>query len=306
MWAVGLTIGYGVNYMAGVLASILVFGVSEALNLFYYGQIFDLINIGVFLLLLVFCVTRSSNNIGWTLVAVTLLIIFIYFHVNGRYALALILLIVCYEIMRSRISKRLDGKVSEIWNNRFLMPIALLSLVLMVLFAFGVGQPDSPRLMLDASILLAIFAGGVASILIDKRKLLTYGAVALAVFMSIPSVITWCQNNSAVKEVDKEAIAYLNGLNGVTYTSSEQVAQDVYGLFVNKRFETDIFADYAIVRSVPMTPRSNPDNVYFANNDRVKLVDYMNAYGYHLLKEFDCGERDRITKSPIIVDVYGK
>jgi hypothetical protein len=114
------------------------------------------------------------------------------------------------------------------------------------------------------------------------------------------------QNNSAVKEADKEAIAYLNSSIGQNYTADPNVSEDIYNLFVNKYFVDDVGADYVVVRTVPMTPMSDPDSFYFNNQDRTPKVDYMSDYGYKLLKEYDNGEKDRLTGASIVVQVYGK
>lgn len=306
MWVVGLTVAFSVNTIAGILATILVFGVSGLVGFIYYGQIFDVFNIGILLPLAVFSYYKWKKGIGWKVVAISSLVVFGLFHANGGYVIALIPLLVVYEIIRSRIFSRLEGGIQEIWGNRVLMSCGFLGFALLCLFTLNVGKPDPFRLLADGKILGTIFASGALGIIVGGNKRLLYGVIASAIVISLPTAIIWCQNNSAVKDTDKQAIAYLNSLNGVTYTGSPQVAKDIYNLFVNKKFVGDATADYAVIRNVPMTPKSDPDDFYFEGRKREKIVDHMDGYEYRLLKEFNYGEKDRITNLPIIIEVYGK
>ena len=311
---IGLVVGYCVNYLAGLLAVILVFGASQLLNLFYYGTIFDLMGIGIILPIALLCLYKRKENIGWMIGAIISLIAFAFFHKNGLYILAFIPIIMWYEIMRRIISQRLAGIYRRIWNNRLIMYIGLMVVALVILYGLSLiilpirnAMTDPMRIMRDASILFIIVVSGILGYwFLRKAKLLKYGIVALAIIISIPSCIEWMQNNSAIKDVDKEAIAYLNGLNGQIYTTSAQVAQDIYGLYVNKKIGDTAEANYAVIRTTPMTLKSDPTSDGFENQDRLVIQYELNAYGYKLINKMDCGEKDRITGNPIIISVYAR
>ncbi len=305
LWVIGLVIGITVNYWGGIFAVLLVIGVSEALNLFNWGQIFDLINIGIFLPLALLSLHNKDNNVVWKVLAIFSLIAFAYFHANGRYILALLPIAIVYEVIRSVVSQRLVGLWQQIWNNRFLVYTGFLGLALFALYQFEVGQPDPGRLKMDGSILLAIFLGGVLGLFFyDRSKILSVAVVMLAVLIAMPNIAIWLQYNNAIRIADKEAIAYLNSLDGRTYTASSQVAQEIYSLFINKEFQETIGADYVVVRTIWMTPRSDPKHMYFQNGDRIKIDGDMSNYGYKLLETFDNGEIDKLTGIPIVVSLW--
>ena len=58
-------------------------------------------------------------------------------------------------------------------------------------------------------------------------------------------------------------------------------------------FQENIGADYVVIRTAPMTPKSNPDNMYYENENREKMVYCMGYYNYRLYKIFDSCEHTR-------------
>lgn len=317
VWVVGVATAVTVNHLAGILASILVaFGFLQTVGLFVAGTIFDLVGVGILLPTLLLCLHNSKKSIWWKVGAVVSLIAFALCHINGRYIIALIPIVVVYELTRERVSKMLEGVVQEIWTNRFLIYMMGLVMALMLGYAIDIAKPNSIRLISDAMILVVIILGGVMGLFAVKKKMIwQYVLIALAFLVSIPSINVWFQNNNVVKNADKEAFAYLNSLQSSNVTVSAVVSEDVYELFVKQRFVKvmgweyqDAFAylnnfqssSFVVVRSIPMAFRQG------YKPDRASAVEWLEVNNYKLVKEFDCGEKEYLTGERIIVDVYGR
>jgi MFS family permease len=304
VWAIGISVSLAVGCLVGVVATILaIFGITASLQLFQSGMIFDLIGIGILLPLLLLCLHNIRRNIGWKFGFVFALISFAFFHLNGLYLLALIPIVIVYEIIRDKVAKRLNEGLSYIWNNRFLVYLLGLVAALFFAYVFRLGGENSGRLIFDLMIPLIIFVVAVLfRLLLFNERNLRYVFVLLAFIICIPNFFTWFHDNSAVKEVDKQAITYLNSLPDGTYTASPQVTELIYELFVDKQFIEDVSADYAVVRNVPMTFTSDPENINFKNQDRMALS--MN--GFQLEKQFNDGGIDPKTNQQITVSVFKK
>ncbi len=300
---IGICVSLAVSPFAGSLASMLVFGLSSATGLFYCGTIFDLIGIGILLPISLLCLHNRKKGIGWIIGAIISLASFTFFHANGKYILLLLPIVVVYEIVRWYFFKKLNGEFTDLLGNRYFMYMSPLVIVLLIGYMLDIVYPYSFRLYYDALILTMIVLGGfLGTIEVLKKGLVRYAVIAVLVLLSLPILSGWLQNNSAIRNADKEAIAYLNSLSGRTCAVSYKISEDIYGLFLNKQFVEIIPADYAVVRSVPMTPRSDIGSPAFVNQDRYESSE--NVYGYHLLREFNYGEKDRTTNLPIVVKVY--
>jgi hypothetical protein len=309
IWAIGISTSLAVNYLSGIIASILVsFGYfSQVMNLFVSGAIFDIMGIGLFLPLALLCLSRKG--LGWKIGALVSLMMFGFWHANGKYVLALLPIMVLYELTRGVISRNILDVLSDIWKNRFLMYMCGLILALSVGFIINIAGFNSGRLMADASVLLMVVVAGVLSLVFVRDKALVIISIIISVLVATPSMYVWFHNNNAIKDVDKEAITYLNSLSGATYITSVEIAQDIYDLFVNKQFVKEYDkADYIVMRSTPMTFRSDPNGIWFENQDRLALPVYLANNEYSLLKEFDRGELNNIIEKgqPVIIDVYAK
>jgi len=287
--------------------------------LFQWGQIFDIVGIAILLPMALLCLHKMDKGIGWKIGAIVSLIAFVAFHVNGKFIYALAPMVIFYEVARVIVSRKYERLGKKMREYRFLYYTGVLSIILWVLYIVKFAPAIDPgRLWLDGSILMAVCISGIVGLYLSgKRALVSLGVILLVVGLAVPNTALWLQNNSAIKDADKEAIAYLNDLGGDTYTASTQVAQWVYGFYVNKEFQDSIWishnngwgairANYVVVRTVPMTPGSAVGNRFFLNQGRESIVSDMEENGYKLLKVFDEGEKDRVSKDPIIVSVYGK
>jgi len=319
LWVIGLTVALAVNWLAGVLSVLLVFGISHLMPLFQWGQIFDIVGIAILLPMALLCLHKMDKGIGWKIGAIVSLIAFVVFHVNGKFIYALAPMVIFYEVARVIVSRKYEGLGKKMREYRFLYYTGVLSIILWVLYIVKFAPAIDPgRLWLDGSILMAVCISGIVGLYLSgKRALVSLGVILLVVGLAMPNTALWLQNNSAIKNVDKEAIDYLNNLDGHTYTASTQVAQWIYGFYMNKRFQDSIWVsyeegrviiqpDYVVVRTIPMTPGSAIGNRFFRNQGRETITRDIEDNGYKLLRVFYEGEEDRVSKDPIIVSVYGK
>lgn len=314
---IGLSVGLAVNWYAGIIALFITLGLSQLFNLFYYGQIFDLIGIAILLPWAILCYSRSrkiSNNKNALLLIGYILLICLYYcwHPNGQYVYALFVIIGVYWLISHKVRHKLRGILRGVWDNKFIIYSIVLGICLCILSTFGVGQPDPNRLIMDASILLFMGIAGIIGLIIQRKgtTMVKWIGFAVAIGICIPSITLWMQDNSVVKQVDKQAIEYLNELDGEKYSVFPNVTWRIYNLYTDKEFLANDYylkdSDYVIFRSVPMTPQSDPDEYYFRSEDYPLVEQSINKYDFKLLETFDCDERDRNTGEPIIVQIYAK
>lgn len=293
-WVIGFTVAYSVNWLAGILASVLaMFGISFSVGLFVGGTIFDLIGIGVLLPLALFFLSKR----GWWLVgAFVFLMAFAFFHANGKYLYALAPIVIIYELLRDRVAKQVSGVIKDIWLNRYMVYLVGIVLALMVAYALQLVGANSTRFITDAFILAVIVVGCIAGmLLVSKRRVWQYMAYAVVALVSIPNLHIWFENNNVVKQADKEAFQYLNNLP--TSNVHAMVSQDIYKLYVKQDFNGFLMADYVVVRSIPMAYRKG------YGEEENWLLSMMDGR-YRLVETFDCGEREYITGEQVVVNVY--
>jgi hypothetical protein len=113
-------------------------------------------------------------------------------------------------------------------------------------------------------------------------------AIGFGLWHNLP---TWFDYNSAVRPADREAITYMNTLDIDEYNCSPQVAYWIYDRFVEAKYSVNA-SGLLIVRSLPMTPRSDPKNKWYGGHG-IYPDD-----GYALLKTFKDGK--------VTVKVYEK
>ena len=66
----------------------------------------------------------------------------------------------------------------------------------------------------------------------------------------------WFRNNSAIKESDRQVIAYLNTLDYTNYNCNSDVPYWVYDQLISEKYSANA-TDLIIVRNKPMTPQSD-------------------------------------------------
>jgi hypothetical protein len=367
---IGLTIYLVMSRLAGRRAGwlslvITLFCAQGILFQFYYGQIFNAINMGAILPLLLFFTVRylREGRVYQFALALLIGVLFGSFHTSGIYlpfvaGFATAVYLAWCLLKRRRIQVRfvsLGGSlvalpaiafvllVPGVWDlvhgvmrniglvmavpaGNYLMGIvsstvlvllsfiivffrdilrnifgeskilaALLCCVAVVLAvsAFAKLSLDPFRQALDLATVLAL----LVSVLVvsfgwtRKRELVGLVLVLAIGFGLWHNLPTWFDYNSAVRPADREAITYMNTLDIDEYNCSPQVAYWIYDRFVEAKYSVNA-SGLLIVRSLPMTPRSDPKNKWYGGHG-IYPDD-----GYALLKTFKDGK--------VTVKVYEK
>ncbi len=359
---IGITIYFVVsqlvNRKAGWLSLIItLFGAQGILFQFYYGQIFNAINIGIILPLLLFSAVRyiTQGRIYQLVLALLLSGLFGSFHTSGIYlpfaAGFTTVAFVAYKLIkRQHIRYRLvllgvgmsvlpavmfilfvpgawligyyigynQGWGMAVPLGSYFMGIVSPTILVMLVFV-AIFFGDIKKKMSDNARIVAILLGGVAIVLAvvsfaklsfdpfrQALDLATVLALLIAILVSafvwMPkkqmvsallllavgfgiwhTLPPWFDYNSAIRSADKEAIAYVNSLDYTTYSSSPQVAFWIYDRFTKAKW-AEGYAPLFIVRSLPMTPRSDPKNKWYDGHGIEPSSDYI------LLKTFNDGK----------------
>ena len=156
-------------------------------------------------------------------------------------------------------------------------------LVIELLVAFLMKvTTDRTRIQEDLAISFSLLTFFLLCITLKVNKSTAWSSVLgiLIVFGLISGLNIWRQNNSAVKEVDKQAIGYLNTLEESTFYCSSAVDKDIYGLYIKEKYDAN--SDLFITRNIDLTNISS--KVSPQSND------------YKLLKQFTDGK--------VVVDIY--
>ncbi len=355
-----------IDKKAGWLALVVtLFGAQGILFQFYYGQVFNAINMGIILPLLLFFSVRylTQGRVYQFILAILFGVLFGAFHTSGVYlpfvaGLTTVVYLVYRLFKRARVNLRvvsLGGSlvflsaiaflvsitnVDDLWNavfhqlnltlsvpiTSFLMgivsPTVLVMLAFVVVFlkdilknisfegkmlavillcmsvvlavaAFAKLSLDPFRQALDLSTVLALLAVVLVGAIAWKPKnqvimVVLLLAVGFGLYHNLP---TWFSYNSAISKADKEAIAYVNTLNRVSYNTSPEVAFWIYDRFTEAKYSENAMG-ILIVRNIAMTPRSDPKNKWFQEHGVSPDKDY------RLLESFKEGKT--------IVEVYEK
>lgn len=318
---------------------------------FYYGVLFNMINMGIILPLLLFFIVRyivERKRRDLTL-AILFVLLFSMFHASGIYLPVFILGLATVYVIYCKYKRRktewklvglglAGGILSVIALNFFIpefrhltssgfvvqtvnnlsvpimdylwsivsvsvfflllifVPLAIerkfdlsqkiktepkVLMVMLGLFGVILAVPtftkmtlDPWRQALDLATILSLLTTVLAStiLLIDKRYILT-GVIALLVTLGVCyNLTTWFGYNSAITEVDKRAIEYVNTLDGETYNCSTTIAPWIYNRFLKQGY-TDKESSLLIVRNLPMTPRSTEGNIWYKEPIQVYYPD---------------------------------
>lgn len=177
----------------------------------------------------------------------------------------------------------LRNRGSSISNQSKIMILLFSCLVIELLVAFLMKvTTDRTRIQEDLAISFSLLTFFLLCITLKVNKSTAWSSVLgiLIVFGLISGLNIWRQNNSAVKEVDKQAIGYLNTLEESTFYCSSAVDKDIYGLYIKEKYDAN--SDLFITRNIDLTNISS--KVSPQSND------------YKLLKQFTDGK--------VVVDIY--
>jgi len=177
---------------------------------------------------------------------------------------------------------------NEIWelleNKTIKIVVAFLIVMVLLLMVatFAKLSLDPWRQALDLSTLLAVLTAVCVGLLLKQKNKILIAIVILAIgFGFYHNLPTWFSYNSAMRDVDFEAIRYLDA--GETFSCSSQVAPWVYMRYTDAQHQ-DNDGDVVIMRSEPMTPRSTEDNIWYQKHGWIPSNEYA------LVAKFDDGE----------------
>jgi DNA-directed RNA polymerase subunit M/transcription elongation factor TFIIS len=167
--------------------------------------------------------------------------------------------------------------------------LAVLSFLLIVA-AFGKLSLDPWRQAVDLATVVAMLIAVCLGLLLPKQKnVALYVVVALAIgFGLFHNLPTWFSYNSAIRQVDVQAIEYAN--NYKTFSCSSQIAPWVYMRYTEAKHR-DNEGEIVIMRDKPMTPRSTKDNVWY------QYHGWTPDLSYELVEVFDDGV--------VRIEIYG-
>jgi len=164
--------------------------------------------------------------------------------------IVLIIIVSVFAIIREKVKLTNPVKIY----------LYILSCWLFVLAVLGFGKisTDPIRAELDASVVIGLIATILIGVVFTqvKDKAMIYALSFIVVLGIAIQFNLWFRNNSAIKESDRQAIAYLNTLDYTNYNCTSNVPYWVYNQLIKEKYSpTDM--DLIITRNKPMTPRSD-------------------------------------------------
>lgn len=257
------------NRLAGILVAMVSFLLSANMNMFLAGAVFNLINMGIILLWLLYFGITAVMRKSWRrgIVCLPLLALFAVFHATGQYLWALPIIVLIGWGLRKRI------KTERVWA---LLVLGLLVVALVIVaYPLHMISPDAGRQAVDATVLVwLIVASGVGWWITKKQGHLTAMVVIvvglIGAFFAFP---TWFSYTSAIKPIDKEVIAYVNTLPESEFYGNEYLAPYIYLPYLNKPYSPD--GGIYIWRSEPMTAgvtEGSKYNFWYAKGNSSKVT----------------------------------
>lgn len=281
LWLIGFTAFFVswklVSWKAGLIAlPMVIFVTPSTLNLYDCGSIYDLMTVGIFLPLSVYCAVKLlvTKKFYWAIPLLVSAGLVLFIHTIGalgsngnepivsfsQFANVFIGTIPLLIFFGSLIIVACRYKEVE-YKSKILGIILSCIVLAMATLVFSGLIGWSIRIALDLSIVLALFTacllGMVIKLYPDKIALIGIALVVLC--SSIPVMSGYFKYNSAITKVDKQVIAYINSLEGQYYSCSPEVAPWVYDLFLDKKYKEDELP--YISRNQPMTNRTKPESV---------------------------------------------
>jgi len=150
-------------------------------------------------------------------------------------------------------------------GNRTLIVLLISMIIVLSIAAFAKLSLDPWRQALDLATVFALFvAVCVATLLNHQRTTLVVISVVLSIgFGLYHNLPAWLGYNSAIYPVDLKALAYVD--NYKTYSCSGTIAPHIYNRFTEADWVPEN-GEVVIVRSKPMTPRSDEDSIWYQNH----------------------------------------
>jgi hypothetical protein len=294
LWLVGMMtflLLKTIDWKAGLIGMFLVtFCTTSTLNLFSTGAIYDLATVGIIAPFFLYCTVKFVDNKKWWWVVSALFVLVFSFAFHSmviRYIfgatvvenppmvsefflnllggmtifgiLAVFILIYKYRKIK------LDSK-----NIALLIGFAVLIIALSIC-AFTSLTSYPYRFAIDLAIILSMFIAFLFGLILKnlKSKLILILVAVIVLAGSYSAANTYFHNNSAVKDADKQAIEYLNTLDGEYFSSSPTVAPWIYERYTYKTYK-DGELPY-ISRNEPMTYKTTEGSPYFWSMPAYKI-----------------------------------
>jgi predicted GH43/DUF377 family glycosyl hydrolase len=158
-------------------------------------------------------------------------------------------------------------------KNKALFYILLILTVILAIVSFCKISLDPWRQAVDLAIILSMLLSVMMGILLYKQKsiVLIILVVLIIGFGSVLHVNTWFKYNSAMREVDLQAIEYIKDYK--TFSCSSEVAFWVYERYTDCKHQ-DNDGEIIIMRSEPMTPRSTEGNIWYQGHGWHPTIEY--------------------------------
>jgi DNA-directed RNA polymerase subunit M/transcription elongation factor TFIIS len=181
--------------------------------------------------------------------------------------------------------------IKEKFNNKhkILFYILLILTVILVIVSFGKISLDPWRQAVDLVIIISMLLSVLMGILLYKHKsiVLIILVVLIISFGSVFHINSWFKYNSAMRDIDFQAIEYMKDYK--TFSCSSKVAFWVYERYTDCKHK-DNDGEIIIMRSEPMTPRSTEDNIWYQKHG------WQPTDEYELVKEF--------SDNQVEIDIY--
>ena len=282
LWGVGISVyllvGKVVGWKIGLISiPIVMFISASVLNLFNDGSIYDLMTVGVLLPLSIFALLSSLKNKKWLIIAGVFILLAVIVHsaaVFKRYGLVpqpstpisdfltimvggLLLVLLIIAVVFLIIDKYKYEK-----NEKIAASILGILIVLFIPLSFTQITVWANRFAVDLAIIIGIFTALVVGMVLKRIGLRPSAFITLGVVaFSLPLIVNWLGYNSAVKEVDKEVISYVNSMPGDTFSCSSTINPLIYGRFLNKTYVNGTLP--YIDRDKPMTSGTTLGSKYY-------------------------------------------
>jgi len=125
-----------------------------------------------------------------------------------------------------------------------------------VLFVSTLGiSPVPDRQIYDMVTCISLLSTILIGVYLHKSYL-SYGIIFIIFISVIPNIYHWFDYRSAVLNIDRYAIEYVNKLDINEYSVSSQINPLIYKQFIGKEY-VDYQAEVIIMRNKPMTPCSD-------------------------------------------------
>jgi hypothetical protein len=165
----------------------------------------------------------------------------------------------------------------------YILALVCLSIILLVSACFRITT-DVTRMQEDLAVIFAVLTLALLCCAIKLNKIGVWTGIIIVsmAFGLISGLNLWRQDNSAIKEPDKEAIAYMNTLNYTTYDCLPTIRSFIYNFYTKEQYVSG--SDLFVTRNIGLT-NADIDTTQLGND-------------YKLMKSF--------ADNGIIVSVYEK